>query len=100
MSRARVVRVGTGLRAYTNVLRALGALQGHAGAAPGRAAGRRGAHAGGREGERGRAERGGEAHLGIRRSAIIIHRITPRARRWKRGGREGEEAAAQEKKMR
>jgi hypothetical protein len=27
----------------------------------------------------------GEAHLGIQRSAITVHRITPRARRWKRG---------------
>jgi hypothetical protein len=29
-----------------------------------------------------------------------IHRITPRPRRWKRGGREGEEVAARETKMR
>jgi hypothetical protein len=32
----------------------------------------------------------GEAHLGIQRSAITVHRITPRARWWKRDGREGE----------
>jgi hypothetical protein len=63
-------------------------LGGPDGAAPrGRAGGR--AH-----GERGRRERrgegkGGGAHLGIRRSAATVHRMTPRAReveeRWKRG---------------
>jgi hypothetical protein len=49
-----------------------------------------GPRAGEREGEGGREERGGEAYLGIRRSAATIHRITPRAReveeRWQ-GGR-------------
>jgi hypothetical protein len=43
-----------------------------------------------REGEGGREERGGGAHLGILQSAITVHRITPRARRRERGGREGE----------
>jgi hypothetical protein len=45
------------------------------------------------EGER---ERG--AHLGIQKHAITVHRITPRARRWERGGREG--VVAHETKMR
>jgi hypothetical protein len=40
-----------------------------------------------REGEGGGEERGGGAHLGIQRSAITVHRITPRAR----GGTEVEE---------
>jgi hypothetical protein len=80
------------------------ARRGHFGAAleeaaPGQATGRphkratpgrtvEGPRAGEREGEGGR-ERGGEAHLGIWRSAATVHRITPRAReveeRWKRG---------------
>jgi hypothetical protein len=80
-----------------------GARRGHGGgraggaAGEGRAGGRGGgragaarrARAGKREGEGGREERGGEAHLGIRRPATTVHRITPRAReveeRWKRG---------------
>jgi hypothetical protein len=63
------------------------------GAAPrGRAGGR--AH-----GERGRRERRGEAgaHLGIRRSAETIHRITPRAKEVEERERE---VVAREKKMR
>jgi hypothetical protein len=55
-----------------------------------------GAHVGKREWEGGREERG--AHLGMQQSAITIHRITPRARRWERGGREGEGVAARETK--
>eukprot|EP00267_Zea_mays_P053266 XP_020406379.1 rRNA 2'-O-methyltransferase fibrillarin-like [Zea mays] len=48
-----------------------------------------------REGEGGREERGGEAHLGIRRSATTIHRITPRAREVEETERE---VAVREKK--
>jgi hypothetical protein len=55
---------------------------GLAGATARGAAGRgEGAHAGKREGEGGREEGEEEAHLGIRRSAATVHRITPRARR-------------------
>jgi hypothetical protein len=45
-----------------------------------------------REGERGREERGGEAHLGIRRSATTVHRITPRAKEVEEREREREVA--------
>jgi hypothetical protein len=105
---------GTKLRVYANTLHAPGAgraaPRGRAGAPPegtgprrgegrgtteeagrGRARGRAGAGAlrarGEREGEGGGEESGGGAHLGIQRSAITVHRITPRAR----GGREVEE---------
>jgi hypothetical protein len=47
--------------------------------------------------EGGRGE-GRGAHLGIQKPAITIHQITHRARRWERGGREGEEVAAWETK--
>jgi hypothetical protein len=66
--------------------RGQGRRQGPASKGRGRGAARQGE----REGEGGREEGEGEAHLGIQRSAITVHRITPRARRWKRGGREGE----------
>jgi hypothetical protein len=75
---------GTKMCAYANTLRAPGALWGRAGASRQGAAPRGlrrgeppGPHAGEREGEGGREERGGEAHLGIRRSAATVHRITP-----------------------
>jgi hypothetical protein len=70
----------------------------HRGATPGGHAARPSAGKGKGEGE---GEREGEergAHLGIQKPAITIHRITPRARRWERGGREG--VAARETKMR
>jgi hypothetical protein len=53
-----------------------------------------------REEERGERERGEGrgAHLGIQKPAITVQRITPRARRWERGGREGEEVPARETK--
>jgi hypothetical protein len=60
-----------------------------------RAVGRMGrARVGKREGG-GREERGGEAHLGIQRSAATVHRITPRAREVEERERE---VAAREKK--
>jgi hypothetical protein len=52
------------------------------------------ARVGKREGG-GREERGGEAHLGIQRSAATVHRITPRAREVEERERE---VAAREKK--
>jgi hypothetical protein len=64
----------------------------HAGGLGDRARGRKGT----REREGGREGRG--AHLGIQQSAITVHRITPRARRWERSGREGEGVATRETK--
>jgi hypothetical protein len=51
---------------------------------------------GGRRERKGDEKRGG-AHLGIRRSAATVHRITPRAREVEERERE---VAAREKKMR
>jgi hypothetical protein len=51
---------------------------------------------GGRRERKGEEKRGG-AHLGIRRSAATVHRITPRAREVEERERK---VAAREKKMR